>query len=93
VNEDPRTRKNRDEPHRDAWGASPAPWSAGGDAVSLSGWGWGCGWCGAGVDEAVFVGPDDGLDSVSESEFCEEVVDVAFDGGFADDEAAGDLVV
>jgi hypothetical protein len=45
------------------------------------------------LDESVFVGVDDGLDAVAEAEFGEDVGDVGFDGGVAEDELLGDFGV
>src|SRR6266540_4505954 len=45
------------------------------------------------LDEAGFVGEDDGLDAVSEVELAEDAGDVGFDGCFADEQGCGDLVV
>ena len=45
------------------------------------------------LDEAGLVGEDDGLGAVVEVELGEDACDVGFDGGFADDEFAGDLGV
>jgi hypothetical protein len=43
--------------------------------------------------ESVLVGVGDGLGPVANAGLGEEVVDVALDGGFADDQLAGDLGV
>jgi hypothetical protein len=43
--------------------------------------------------EAVLVGVGDCLGAVANAGLGEEVVDVALDGGFADDQLAGDLGV
>ena len=45
------------------------------------------------MDEAGFVGEDDGLGAVVEVELGEDACDVGLDGGVADDELAGDVGV
>jgi hypothetical protein len=45
------------------------------------------------LDDAGFVGQDDGLDPVAQAELGEQVAHVRFDGGLTDDEVGGDLGV
>jgi hypothetical protein len=47
----------------------------------------------AGDDDAVLVGEDDGLHSVSQGELHQEAADVALDGRFRHDQSLGDLAV
>jgi len=50
-------------------------------------------WLLAGADQASFVGADDRLDAISDSQFHEDAGDVRLDGGIGDDQLAGDLAV
>jgi hypothetical protein len=45
------------------------------------------------LDDAGLVGQDDGLDPVAQAELGEQVADVGFHGGVADEEVGGDLGV
>lgn len=47
----------------------------------------------AGLDESGFVGGDDGLYPVAAAQLHQDVADVGLDGGFAEEELAGDLAV
>ena len=46
-----------------------------------------------GGDQPGLVGEDDRLDPVAEAELAEQAGDVAFDGGFADEQALGEFGV
>ena len=69
---------------------SSTPRSGPADALPVASFGLGST---AGLDEAGFVGEDDGLDAVAESELGEQVGDVGLDRGFRDVEVGGDLGV
>ena len=51
-----------------------------------------CGWR-PGGDQPGLVGEDDRLDPVAEAELAEQAGDVAFDGGFADEQPLGEFGV
>ena len=45
------------------------------------------------LDQACFVGSDDGLRAVTAAEFHQDVADIGLDSGFAEEEPFGDLAV
>ena len=47
----------------------------------------------AGLDESGLVGGDDGLYPVAAAQLRQDVADVGLDGGFAEEELAGDFAV